>query len=193
MGIYNELLTTKTIRVKLPDGSRETVNTYRCMGKQSHWDKARPWEQALIQRMENIFYERGYPKYVCGDDPGEGWPVYERVEQTYFTDEYPSKRILAGFLRKGDGKMLHFDKWQRVMIDITDTLNSNSNIYESSIQQDISGKLRESGVISKFQTSTFNERHDGRTRTFVVLYSPNEHDIAMMKVVLAGEYTFAEG
>lgn len=42
------------------------------------------------------------------------------------------------------------------------------------------------------QSSTFNDRVDGRTRTYVVLYSPNEHDIAMMKVVLAGEYTFAD-
>lgn len=129
MGTYNELLTTKTIRVKLPDGTRETLNTYRYMGKQSYRDTPRPWEQALIQRMENIFYERGYPKYVCGADPDAGWSVYERIEQTYFTDEYPSKRILAGFLRKGEGKMLHFEKWHRVMIDITDTLNSQTNRF----------------------------------------------------------------
>ena len=185
MGIYNEILTTKTIRVKTEGGGRETLNTHRYVSKQSSWDRARPWEQALIQRMENIFYERGYPKYVTGSEPGDGWPVYERIEQTYFTDDYPSTRIFAGYLRKGEGKMLHFEKWGRIFVEI-------GQMSEPGVQNEISTMLRDSGAVGRFQTSKFYDRVDGNIRGYVVIYSPNEHDLTMAKMILSGEYKIVD-
>ena len=181
MGVYNKLLTTKTIRVKMENG-RETLNIDRYMGKYSSWGKPRAWEQALMSRMDDIFAARGYPKYVTGDGADEGWPVYERVEIASYTDEYPSSRILAGFLRRGEGKMLHFEKWSRLMVDVTKG-------YKHSIQTEISETLRESGVVGTFQTSTFNDIIDGLGETFVVIYTPEDAGVIRAKLVLAGDST----
>lgn len=179
MGVYNYLLTTKTIRVKTAEG-RETINLMSYISKESS-SPVPAWEQALICRMDDLWRCRDFPKYVTGDNPEDNWTVYERIEASSFTDHYPSTRILAGYLRRGEGKMFHFEKWSRLKVLVSSR--------DFTAQNEINGKLRESGLMGeKWSTSTFR---DDTGEEYVIVYARDEADITRAALVLAGEYTFS--
>jgi len=154
LGVYNYLLTTKTIRVKTDEG-RETINLMCYVSKQSSWETP-AWETALLSRMEYVWAQREYPKYVTGDDTGPGWSVYEEIRSASFTDDYPSTRIFAGYLRAGSGKMLHFEKWKRVRVAV-EAKRGDDGHYAA--QREVQDKLRESGLMGgEWMTSRFTDR-----------------------------------
>jgi hypothetical protein len=182
MGVYNYLLTSKTIRVKTATG-RETLHLMKYLSKESS-QPAPAWEQGLISRMDYMWSCRDLPKYVTNDDAGEGWPVYEEIRQTCFTDDYPSSRILAGFLRKGEGRMLTFEKWERLKVCV-----GTKTDFHYSAQYHVQEKLRESGLMNSEWTSS---RFRDGVGEYVFVYVKDPTDLVLAKLVLAGDYTFAD-
>lgn len=116
MTAYAKLVTTKSRKLSLADGSKVEVNLYRHMGKPTRWGPVPAWEQALLARMDNLFRERGLPKYVMADDADEGYPVYEAAPY-YFLDDTVTDKIFAGYVR-GHGRNLRFEKWERFMVKV---------------------------------------------------------------------------
>ncbi len=186
MGTYNNLLTTKTIRVN-SEGGRESINLIRSMGKDVMFRNAPAWEQALLSRMEYLWSTRDYPKYTTHEGAEDGWPVYERIEQSYFTDHYPSTRILAGFLRRGEGKMLTFEKWAHLKVLVSPLSATVDTLSE---QRQITDMLTESGIMhaGQWQVGKFNDFGRGVSETYVLVYAKNSDDLTLAKMVLAGHF-----
>lgn len=176
MGLGSNLVTTKSRKMALPDGTKVEVNLARSMGKAWTWGGRPAWEKAMIARLQDIWALRGGPKYATFDGYGEGmdgFAIYENPP-VYYTDGADASIMFAGFVR-GSGRNLRFEKWERVMIPVPTYPKFEPDV----LQRETSGKVAGMGCMVK----QFYDVSDNN-KWYVVVHAPNAAVLAEVKARL---------